>query len=62
MMHMVLGSRNVYHDLNFKSGLSSLKAFDSIAAASALFGLLQIHVVHNIFFVFVQLFFFFPIC
>lgn len=49
MMHMVLGSRNVCHDLNFKSGLSSLKAFDSIAAASALFGLLQSRVVHNIF-------------
>jgi hypothetical protein len=49
MMHMVLGSPNVCHDLNFKSGLSSLKAFDSIAAASAMFGLLQSRVVHNIF-------------
>jgi hypothetical protein len=37
------------HDLNFKSGLSSLKAFGSIAATSALFGLLQSRVVHNIF-------------
>jgi hypothetical protein len=37
------------HDLNFKSGLSSLKAFGSIATASTLFGLLHSRVVHNIF-------------